>query len=139
MDQEVYQYLNSANRNKILVSKSKDKNVEYLDVGKELSKEIRCIKDLNRISFKAKAILFDLLNKSIKIHDDYGKVCAISNCGILLENELKIDFINLLDTYSKDYCLILHWEGLIEKDNLFFLNKKKGIKFNLEKLSYIKI
>lgn len=139
MNQLISDYLNSTNRNKIILSRSKDENFEYIDVGKELSKKINKIKNIKKISFKAKDILFDLLNKSIKIHEDYGKVCAISNFGMLLENELKIDFLNLLDTYSKDYCLILHWEGIVEGKYIYFLKKKKGIKFNIEKLSYIKI
>jgi len=139
MNQLIFDYLNSANRNKIIISRSKDEDVEYLDVGKELSKGINGIKNIKKVSFKAKDILFDLLNKSIRNYDNYGKVCAISNFGILLEDELRIDFINLINTYSKDYCLIMHWEGVVEGGNLYFLNKKKGIKFNIEKLSYIKI
>ena len=139
MNQLISDYLNSANRNKIILSRSKDKNIEYLDVGKELSKKINDIKNIKKISFKAKDILFDLLKKSIKNYDDYGKVCAISNFGILLEDELSINFINLMNTYSKDYCLMMHWEGIVDGKYIYFLNNKKGIKFNIEKLSYIKI
>jgi len=67
----------------------------------------------------------------------YGeKFIAIRNCGILLQKELKIDFISFLNSHSKNQLLIIYWEGEIENDKLYFLSKVDGAEIDISGLSY---
>ena len=133
----IQSYLHSNTRNKLLFYRGKIYDVEYLNVGIELSKLIRPFLNKRHFSLKAMNILDKLLQSYIIKHSDLGNVLALSNMGILFEEELQIDFFALLDRYSKNSGLILDWQGEIEDGKLYFLEKKNGIQIDIKDLSHL--
>lgn len=102
-----------------------------------MSEAVFPLVDTPLVSLKAKALLDNLLASAIVNHSDFGKILAIRNLGILLEHELKIDLIQLFSKYSQNNGLLVLWEGEIEGNNLYFLNKESGLKFSLQNISHI--
>lgn len=114
-------------------------DIAPIDVGVKLSQAISSLQETSKFALKAKAIIDDILTSSIFTHKIYGKILALNNIGILLEPDLKLDFTSLLDKFSRDNTLFLHWEGEIIDGSLYFLSKENGIKIDIKKLSYIAI
>lgn len=133
----IQNYINNQTRNTIIVHNEEVYNIEYLNIGKELSKSISSITNNNKLSLKSKDIIDKVLNNSKKSHNEYGDYIAIRNLGILFEDELKISIETLLDKYSKNNSLFILWEGEIEPNKLFFLSKENGIEVNIKNLSHI--
>lgn len=133
----IQDYLNTTTRNKIIFFRSDIPGIEPIDLGNKVAHSISKIVNDKRLSFKAKLIIEDVLSSSIIKHDNYGKLLAISNIGILFEPDLKIDIINLFDSYSSGNPLFIRWEGEIDNGKLFFLSKQNGIKVEFKNLSHI--
>lgn len=136
---EVLSYLKSQPRNKIVFYIQDIPGIQTLDVGKELSHEIKSIAPDAKIGMKSLIIIDELFISSIWDNSDYGKYLALKNIGILLEPELKIDFLQILDKYSSSNTLFVKWEGEIEDRILYFLTKEKGQKIDIKNLSHIVI
>ena len=92
-----------------------------------------------RFTLKAKSKLEEFLINSTTDYVKFGKVLSIYNLGILFEPELKIDFLSLIDKYSKNNTLFIQWEGETENNKLYFLSKFEGIEINIKNLSHIMI
>lgn len=131
------EYISSSSRNKLVFLKENVLNLKFLDVGKSFSSKILSQSEDPRLSLKSKIILDKLLLDSMNVDDVHGKYLALSNIGILFEPELKIDIINLFDTYSKGNILFVKWEGETENTNLYFTKKQNGIKIELNNISHI--
>lgn len=137
MNQNLLKYLKSQSRNKIIFFKNDIPEIKTLDVGNKLSLEIKSLVSDSKVGMKSLFIIEELFSNSIEESDLYGKYLAIKNLGILFEPELKINFINLLDKYSYNNTLFVHWEGEEDNENLYFLSKEKGQKINIKNLSHI--
>lgn len=135
----IYKYLNSQSRNKIVFFRNNIPDIEILNLGKELSNKINGLEIDNKISLKALLLINEILNESYIDHSDFGKYLAIENIGILLEPELKIDFVQLLNKHSSSYILFVKWDGEIENETLFFKTKERGLKIDIKNLSHITI
>lgn len=133
----IQSYLNSTARNKIIFFRNDIPGIEPIDLGNNVAGSISKIVNDKRLSFKAKLIIEDVLSSSHIEHDNYGRILAVSNIGILFEPDLKIDIINLFDSYSSGTPLFIRWEGETEKGKLFFLSKQNGIKVELKNISHI--
>lgn len=133
----IQDYLNTTTRNKIIFFRSDIPGIEPIDLGNKVAHSISKIVNDIRLSFKAKLIIEDVLSSSIIKHDNYGKLLAITNIGILFEPDLKIDIINLFDSYSSGNPLFIRWKGEIDNGKLFFLSKQNGIKVEFKNLSHI--
>jgi len=133
----IQSYLNSTARNKIIFFRNDIPGIGPIDLGNKVAHSISKIVNDKRLSFKAKLIIEDVLASSMIKHDNYGKLLAISNIGILFEPDLKIDIINLFDSYSTGTPLFVKWEGETGMGKLFFLSKKNGVKVELKNLSHI--
>lgn len=133
----IQSYLNSTARNKIIFFRNDIPGIEPIDLGNKIAGSISKIVNDKRLSFKAKLIIEDVLSSSLIEHDSYGRILAVSNIGILFEPDLKIDIINLFDSYSSGTPLFIRWEGETEKGKLFFLSKQNGIKVELKNISHI--
>lgn len=131
-------YLNSTSRNKIVFHQETINGLNPTNIGKELAFRLTALPDGKDISFKAKQELDNLLTDSAYIHPEYGKIISLSNIGILFEPELKIDFRYILDKYSTENILFIHWNGKNDQNDLYFLSEE-GIKINIDNLSYIKL
>ena len=130
-------YIETESRNKLVIHNDHFPEIPCVNVGHELANEIQNITPGKRFAIRAQKKLDRLLIDAIFDHDDYGKVLSIKNLGILFEPELKINFNTLIEKYSRDVCLFIQWEGVIEKNKLFFLTKEKGIEINIKNLSHI--
>lgn len=137
MNQNLLKYLKSQSRNKIIFFKNDIPEIKTLDVGNKLSLEIKSLVSDSKVGMKSLFIIEELFSNSIEESDLYGKYLAIKNLGILFEPELKINFINLLDKYSSNNTLFVHWEGEEDNENLYFLSKEKGQKISIKNLSHI--
>ena len=139
IQQQIECYLLTQSRNKIVLHSAEIEDITPIDVGMILSESISSSTENSRLALKAKAIIDDILTSSIFSHKVYGKIIALTNIGILMEPELKIDITSLLDKFSRDMTLFLLWKGEIIDGSLFFLTKENGIEINIKKLSYIAI
>ena len=133
----IAQYIKSPSRNKVVFHKAPIDEINSLDVGLLLSEKIETFSSDKKISIKVHFEIETIFNESIVANKEFGKVLALRNIGILFENDLKIDFNSLLDKYSRNNTLFIHWEGQIEKNILYFLRKGTGKKINIKNLSHI--
>lgn len=136
---KIDQYLKRHSRNKIVFYKQDIPGVEALDVGKNLSKEIQGFVSDTKIGMKSIIILEELFASAVFEHPNYGSYLAIQNVALLLEPEIKIDFVKLLEKYSSTNALFVKWEGEIEDGILYFLTKEKGKRIDIKNLSHIAI
>jgi hypothetical protein len=139
MISSVHHYLKSHSRNRIVFFKENIPDIEAVDVGKKLSKEIKSIASDAKIGMKVLIIIDELFTSFIYDNAKYGKYLALQNVGILLEPELKLDFVHLLQKYSSSNTLFVKWEGEIDDGILYFLTKEKGQKIDIKNLSHIVI
>lgn len=130
-------YIDSYPRNKIIFYKESIPDITPTDVGKLLSQALFNFKDEKRLPMRATMELEKILNKAVFDHPRFGKVLAIANLGILFETELKQDFNNIIDSYSKNNTLFVEWKGEIDNNTLYFLTKENGIKININNISHI--
>lgn len=133
--EKVEKYINSYPRNKLVITQDADLT-EWLDLGKILSQKMS-ENDRHRIYIKINAILEDFINDFQIQHKLLGAYLPIKNFGILLEPELKINFLKFLENYSQNLIIILYWEGLIEDKTLYFLDKQEKYKIDLKNTSHI--
>ena len=130
-------YLRTRSRNKIVIFREKITGIEFTNIGLLISEAIFNLKDTDRLSLRATQELEAILQKATYEHPVYGKILAITNIGILLEPELKIDFIRMLDRYSQNNTLFVHWEGDTDNEHLYFLTKENGRKIKMKNLSHL--
>jgi hypothetical protein len=130
---------NNQSRNKVIFHFNDCFGINTVDIGIKISERIFNFQEPSRIAMRVSSELSEILDASISNHKMIGKYLAIKNLGILLESELKIDFVRLIENYSQNNLLFVKWEGEIDSDNLYFLTKENGIKINIQNLSHIVI
>lgn len=135
--EQILRYFKSNPRNKIVISTTPFEDITPLDVGKSLSEAIYSFVEEKLLSMKTLGSLEKIFDSAVVSHQLYGKVLIIANIGILFEPNLKIDIAKLLERYSNDNALFLHWEGEYENGKFYFLTKKKGIELNIKNLSHL--
>ena len=131
--------LGQRSRNKIIVLTEEPENLIFLDLGAALSLALQNIQDKKDISHLALHELELLFSQHTLQMDDQTYYLALKNIGILFEKELNLDIPKIVDRFSQNNILFIKWEGIIEKGNLFFLTREKGIKLNMNNLSYTTI
>ena len=139
MNENLFKYLNSQSRNKIVFFNCEIDELKPLDVGSSLASEIKSLVLDKKVGMKSKFIIDELFSKSVEDSELYGKYIALTNLGILFEPELKIDFVNLLSKYSASNTLFVQWQGEKDNENLYFLTKEKGQKISIKNLSHLAI
>lgn len=137
MEIQILDYLKSNPRNKIIIHKNPIDNLNTIDIGLELAKQIQGLTSDIRFTLKTKSKLEEIINNSIHRHQQFGDSISIKNVGILFEPSLKFDFYSFIDNFSKTNSLFIQWEGETDKENLYFLTKSKGVKINIKNLSNI--
>ena len=129
---DIGSYLNAQSRNKIVFHSEILDGIKSVDIGKNLASAIEFVIVDNKFSMNVSKLLEQLLTSSIVTHEIFGKVLAITNLGILLEPELKLDIIKLFENYSNTNVLFIHWEGEILEESIYFLTKNNGVKINIK-------
>tara|TARA_B110001450_G_scaffold21731_1_gene19516 strand:- start:1207 stop:1629 length:423 start_codon:yes stop_codon:yes gene_type:complete len=138
MNSQIIEFLNSSTRTKLIISLNKINTLDYFDVGKELSFRLKSTSfDDRRFPIKAKETLNNMLTKHYTNNETIGDYLAITNLGIFLEPELKLNFSELIQSTSQNYPLILHWEGDFDNDSLIFKSKPNGLVFSLAGINYL--
>lgn len=135
--EKIREFANSLSRNKIIIHKNQLTGIDFTDIGLFVSEFLFGLKNDDNISMKVFSELDKHLNNSIKRHEFMGSYLAIKNLGILFERELKTDFLRLIDTFSQNGILFVHWEGEIGTNTLYFQSKENGIKIDIKNLSHI--
>lgn len=139
MNVELLTFLASNSRNKLIFYKENDLDIKSIDVGLKLSNQIYNLDNQSKLSFKVASELDFLMNQSMYNHKLYGRMVAISNVGILLEPELKLNINKFFDNYSLNTVLFVKWDGEVDSDFAYFVNKKNSIKIKIDNLSHIVI
>lgn len=139
MKEEILTYLNSHSRNKVVFHIAPINELKSQNVGVLLAEAIKGIIDDRRLSLKVSILVDEILTSCKESHPAFGEIIAIENVGILFETDLKQDFANLIRKYSDTNSLFINWNGVIEKDNLYFLTKESGKKIDIKNLSHISI
>ena len=80
-------FLNSKPNNKLVFTKSNDWSI---DIGMELSKKMKEFTRHKRLSMKAKDVLDELMNGSVKKDERLGRYIAIKNLCLSVECNIKI-------------------------------------------------
>lgn len=137
MEIKILDYLKSNSRNKIVIHINPIENIQTIDIGFEFTKHIQDLTDDYRFTLNAKSRLVELMNNTIYIHPVYGNILAIRNLGILFEKDLKFNFINFIENFSKTIPIFIEWKGEYDVENLYFQSREKGIKLNIKNLSHI--
>ena len=109
---EISELVAQNTRNKLVFCDHSIDGLSFVDVGFELS--IR----LSKSSYNNDSALTDIFGQSLR-HDKIGPYLAIRNIGILFEPELKLNIRDILDSYSKNQCLIIQTESeMLERIDL---------------------
>jgi hypothetical protein len=138
-NQHILEYIQGYAKNKIILHRDSFVGVNQVNVGIMLSNKIYVNKNNNRLPLIANSAIEEIFNDNISINPNYGKCLFVSNIGILLETELKLDLVKILEKYSSNHPLFIQWDGEIEDGYLYFLSREKGIKININELSHITI
>jgi hypothetical protein len=134
---KILEYLKSNSRNKLIFHRDDIPEINYVDIGKSLAADLEKKSNNKRLSFIAKEKLNELMNKNIVMDAAYGNILAIKNVGILFEKDLKFDFINYIENFSKSIPIFIEWKGEYDDENLYFHSREKGLKLNIKNLSHI--
>ncbi len=139
MRNNILTYLRGSSRNKLIISFEELSGIHYLNIGEVLSEFLNSRNVDTWHPIKIKDELHKILAESIEQNSEFGEILSIKNVGILLEEELQIDFLHFLEQYSLQTPLFLCWNGDSDENTLFFISKEKGKKLSIKNLSYIKI
>ncbi len=137
INSQVISYLKTNPRNRIIIHQGKFDELAYLDIGVEFSKILQPILNEKHLSFKAQNLLNDLLLSFLSEHLELGEILPLTNCGLLFEKELNLDILALFDKYSKNSTLILDWQGEIEDNKLYYLDKANGVVIDINSISHL--
>jgi hypothetical protein len=137
--EKILPYIHGSSRNKLIISFEEVAGIHYLNIGEVLSEFLNSRNVDTWHPLKIKDELHKILAESIEQNSEFGKILSIKNVGILLEEELQIDFLHFLEQYSLQTPLFLCWNGESDENTLFFISKEKGKKLSIKNLSYIKI
>lgn len=107
-----------------------------INIGMELSKELKGLEKETKLPLIANDKLHEIIEKNEFHSDVFGTGYAFKNIGILFEPQLKIDFKALCKKYSRDSYLFIEHKGDIDNENLYFLTRDAGIKIDLSDLNY---
>lgn len=139
LESQVDEYIHSTLKHKLIIHSDESLGLPTLNLGLELTNALVSKERSNFFSMIAKEELEKLIRANIFNDPSIGKFISLENVGIIFEPDLKIDFVNFLERWSKEYTLFLNWEGHYDNKILFFLEKKNGIKINLNHISLLKL
>ena len=98
---DIKDYIAQTTRNKIVICRYNIGGLEFINVGYELAKL------LSKNSYNNEEAVCAILDKTFH-NETIGNYLALTNISIIFEPELKINVSDILDTYSKNQCLIIH-------------------------------
>lgn len=138
-DNRISDFLNSAPRFKFIVlcDESFNSAIQFINVGNVVA---TFLKD-NGLSKKAISNVKDYLASHVaeqtQYDEQFGKFVCLTNIGILFEKELDFVPIDFLSSIAKNTILILHWQGDIKLNKLYFLQEGSNHYINMSNTNYI--
>jgi len=136
---DIHRYIRQSTRNKIIISTLEVPEINYLDLGLELSRKLVSILDSPRFVQEAHDLILETFQNSVNSSHYDKNTLALKNFGILLEPSLKLNLDQLFDDISKNTSLFILSEGTYENGILYFLSKAKGKQINFKNISHITI
>ena len=106
--------------------------LQYVDVGFAMSSRLKTNEKISPVI----DIVSQILNDNIRNDAEIGYYPAIENIGILFEPELKLDVRSIIDSYSKNQCLVVLTDAEIDNGVLYFLEKSDGVIVSLSGFSF---
>jgi hypothetical protein len=129
---ELSQFSRSASRNHIAFVKGNVENLDYVDLGYELSLKIEDILTDRRLSMKAQDYLKSIIMSNIHKDNDLGEYIAIKNIGILFEPELNFSLEALFNSWSQNTLLIVDIAKGKVDNKRFFLEDGCPIQYSVD-------
>ena len=123
-------YITSCSRHKLLFTSTEIENVQFVDIGAELSALIEPYLQKKRLPMIADDSLESIIHKNTNHHAEIGEYIAIKNYGILFESDLHFNLHAKFDSWSKTKILIVFLEGTI-KNKIFRLSKSENDKYSI--------
>jgi len=136
---DIHRYIRQSTRNKIIISTLEVPEINYLDLGLELSRKLVPILASPRFVQEAHDLILETFQNSVNSSHYDKNTLALKNFGILLEPSLKLNLDQLFDDISKNTALFILSEGTYENGILYFLSKAKGKQINFKNISHITI
>ena len=128
----IKEYVRQNTRNKIVFCRSRMQGLQYVDVGFAMSSRLKTNEKISPVI----DIVSQILNDNIRNDAEIGYYPAIENIGILFEPELKLDVRSIIDSYSKNQCLVVLTDAEIDNGVLYFLEKSDGVIVSLSGFSF---
>ncbi len=129
---EIETYVKQDTRNKIMFCHEDIDEITFVNVGLILS---HLLTDNDNIANGYQLLCGNILNRHL-YNNVIGDYIAIENIGILFEPELKLDLHNIIDSFSRNLCLIIKSDAEIMDDNFYFLTHSDSTIISLSGLSY---
>lgn len=138
MIKQISKYLSVGLRHKLFFVSSQDHDINFVDIGFNLSKAIENNMDNKHLSILADEKLEELIKSNVVSHPEIGKYVAIRNIGILFEPDLKLDLRAKFDSWAKSYVLIVDAKEGIMINDTFYLSSayNSSYSINLSEISY---
>lgn len=130
-------FLKIESRNKVIIHNKLFNNVKYLDIGLCLSEFLVDKLTDKNIGMISKEFIDNLISEYCFVHPTFGKIIALKNIGILLEENLKLNFVNFLELHSKSLPLFIEWKGEYNNKKLYFLKLSSGLKFDISQINHL--
>lgn len=137
---KLYTLFCNANELELKISYLKSKNINIVNIGKEVAMFIDNLKDLSYLHIDVYDFIKKLFDRhKSKINGIGNDVLAIYNLGILFEPYLELNPIQLLKEFSKIASLIIIWENqTLSPDRLNWPTQQNNIYLDFSE-SQIKI
>ena len=125
----------------LFISQSLQGGYTYLNIGRELSVALQGENQENpAFSIRALDLLRQILNSSIRTDAQGRSYLALDNFSILFEPALKINLRAIIESYAKQFLLILRTEGMTDGGATYYpFPEDKSFKLDLTNLNYTTI
>ena len=141
MIKRIANHISTGLRHKLFFVSNKDCDINFVDIGFQLSNAIENSLEKKRLALIAAERLESIIKDNIIANSEIGPYVAIKNIGILFEPDLKLDIRAKFDSWAKSFVLIVDAnEGMI-RDNIFYLASANNPTYsiNLSEISNITI
>ena len=137
----IAEFLRSAPRFKVVVlnAESFEPSFPHVNVGHAVASYLK-EKGLTPKAFnEAKYFLSNYVAEAIQDDDEYGKFVCLTNLGIMFEQQLDLSPVDFIANISRNVLVLLQWNGAIDNQKLYFLDKNSKYSIDLENINHITI
>ncbi len=121
--EQISDFICSPSRNHLIIANGCLDDLEYVNVGLEVSTLIEDKLNDRRLSMRIQDDLNNIMNCHICHSEKFGYYIGLKNIGILFEPLLKINLEGFFDRWSQNITLIINKDKAIIDNNRLFLTK----------------